>query len=578
MRSLNPHFDIQLDSHHSCIRKDFLQLSSEISNFAFVLQHALQDFYAHKNTTTQSIAITLSDTYNFFIAFFASLTLTTKVFLPATQSKQEESLEQFVLDDASFLALSCATQASNTHYSPKQLESALNDSCFTLQTSGSSGEPTNITKTFQQMLYEARVLQQEFQIQPNDIIMASISHAHLYGLTFRIFLPLVSGATMYSQSFSAPEYVLHYIQNHQTAIPNLIFCSSPSFLSSLSMHEQRNVKQSLKILFCAGAKLEDSIKERLGLHSKIIEIYGSSETGIIAKNTGNGFFAFPEVTLSLDENNCLVIASPWCNQNNNECTRQASAFHSKDCATIESNGKITLLGRKDRILKLHDKRISLDSIEQTLNSHEYIQQSYVGLRKGQNRLSALLVLSKEGETYFRQYGKKGLSDTIKGFLKPHFGNAVRYFSICDTLPFNSQGKITYQDFLLALDSHITPTFILLSQDDTTVHAKAYIGPSLFYFSGHFHTFPLVPGFIELGFVYDLAKHLNIHTQDIIEIENVKFSTFLRPSEWIFITLEYKNNKLYFSLKTDKAICASGRMLLSHHAIHNFCPTHFKLPS
>ena len=407
------------------------------------------------------------------------------------------------------------------------------------------------------MVEEARFLQKEFGITHSHCFFSSASHQHLYGLTFKIFLPLISGSEVFCHNLNYPELILEYLDSTNPATP-LIFLSSPVLLETIMRHKNIHKFSNIQKIFTAGSKLDDEIFRQLREiwnQVQLIEIYGSTETGVIARNLGEGFKIFSAVETSCDKDIRLVVKSPWQQGNN------AEGFLTSDCVEI-AGSDLKILGRYDRIVKLHDRRVSLDGIEKLLNRHSFVKKALIRQDERYNRLSALIVLNLEGEECFKKFGKKGIVSALTECLKEEFPNKVRYFYICETLPYDAQGKISKMDFLNCISHHKEPEFTLLSKENYTLKAKAYIPLDCFYFNGHFLNFPLVPGFVELSFVYRLLKeHWGIHYVEVKEVESIKFTHFVRPKDELLIEINKNNDKIYFKFFANHQQCANGRLRL-----------------
>lgn len=449
---------------------------------------------------------------------------------------------------------------------------------FFIQTSGSSGEPKFIAKNLYQMLCEAKFLAEFFHL--NDYtkdnmptFIGAIPHRHLFGLTFKVFLPLVCGGVVLKEQFLYHHFLINALDTHK----NVILLASPTALDIVQKDDISKIPPP-KAIFCAGSPLDSHL--RAGLEKRFgddlkhfVEIYGSSETGIIGyqaqkytpkSSTQSTFHAFPPVKLKLDSSSRLMISSAWLDSFDGE----RAEFLSNDCAKIHSDGTFTLLGRYDRIIKLNETRINLDFVESSLKSSNLIENVRVGKLDGQTRLSAIIVLSDEGKKVFRVSGKKGIKSAIKSSLQSsaHLISALRYFHIRSCLPYNEQGKITLKAFEECANAKITPTFCLISQNLSnevkTCTLEAYIDEGCFYFDGHFADFPLVPGFVELGFALENAgKYLGISLESISKIQSVKFSSFLRPCDNARLELEKSEDRLSFTLYANDKICSSGKIAL-----------------
>jgi len=98
---------------------------------------------------------------------------------------------------------------------------------LTLFSSGSTGEPKAIPKAWPQLEAELRVQMALWGERLVDTrVLASVSHQHIYGLLFRILLPLALGRPFDRRSIDYPEQLAL-----QTAPWALI--ASPAFLSRL---------------------------------------------------------------------------------------------------------------------------------------------------------------------------------------------------------------------------------------------------------------------------------------------------------------------------------------------------------
>ncbi|MBP6451139.1 MAG: acyl--CoA ligase, partial [Aeromonas sp.] len=98
---------------------------------------------------------------------------------------------------------------------------------LTLFSSGSTGEPKAIPKAWPQLEAELRVQMALWgQALTDTRVLASVSHQHIYGLLFRILLPLALGRPFDRRSIDYPEQLAV-----QTAPWVLI--ASPAFLSRL---------------------------------------------------------------------------------------------------------------------------------------------------------------------------------------------------------------------------------------------------------------------------------------------------------------------------------------------------------
>ena len=330
------------------------------------------------------IDIFIYDGYLFLVAFFGSILSGGKPYLlPYYYSNNSRP---FIDDEVVGDILT-----RNIESKSSKIKLNLN-STFYIQTSGSSGERKNIEKSINQMVKEGEFLRSFFNISNTHTFLSSVSHRHLFGLTFKVFTALISGCKVYTQNLTYPEILAQNI-DLCSADDELILISSPVLLESLSKQKNMSQFNKIKMIFTAGSKLNLDILKSLQskLSATITEIYGSSETGIIAYGDGENFKAFPSVDIKCDDKNRLIIRSPWQDLDN--------GFISNDCAEFNKDS-FKIIGRYDRIIKLHDRKVSLDGIENLIKQSPIINTVVVAQDDRYKRLAAILVLSDEGKKLY----------------------------------------------------------------------------------------------------------------------------------------------------------------------------------
>ena len=486
----------------------------------------------------KKIEIFLSSMENFLIAFFAALKAEAKPLL----ARDKNSIGQnFVIDDEKFAKISLNLPKLDRNITDKTLSFTGNEN-FYLKTSGSTGEAKNIEKTLRAMVLVSQFLAKELNLSPNDEFLATVNHQNMYGLTFKFFLPLVLGAEVKEEEFKYPELLF------EENLRNKILISSPTFLKLLNQHKQANKIKDLKLIISAGARLDDNLRKELEKISKarIIDIYGSSETGIIGRNLGNGLKKFSAVNVEIGNNKELIIQSSWCDK-----------FISSDSGELKGD-KIILQGRLDRIIKLSEKRIDLDFVEEKLRANPLLKDCKLGLHPDYERILALLVLSPKGEDLFIKNGKKAIVLELKEYLKSFFPSALlRYFKIVEKIPYSSASKVSREDFIKCYKDYQMPEIKQISKREF----RAKISVFDFYFDGHFANFPIVAGFVQLKFVQLCAKKIGINLENSTNIPSIKFMHFIRPNDEIFIFLDKVGEKVQFSIKTAEKECCNGKISL-----------------
>jgi len=422
------------------------------------------------------------------------------------------------------------------------------DTPFGFRTSGSSGEPKEILKTFRQMVDEAEFLVGKFGFNKTQTMVANTPLVHLFGLTFRGFCALVGGVRVESELLLYPDEVFEFCKNNE----NVTLISTTMVLKKLCESTNLSKMRNLKQIFTAGNRLDKSVRERLLAalpELKVVEIYGSSETGVMAYDVGGGLTKFSGVSARVLDGR-LQVASKW------QDVGDGVPFLTSDRAEIYGD-KIRLLGRCDRLVKLHEKRVSLDGAQAALCRCKFLADAFVGHFEGEKRLYALVELNAAGREAFLNGGKRAVVSECKKSLGDEFGAVVRYFKILEKLPYERHGKISRMSAESAFLARVEPKFELVKKSDECVELKTKVSPEWFYFDGHFNVFPLTPGFVQMGWAVRFVKEF--WGVSVRAANQVKFSAFLRPFDDVFVSVFKSGEKFGFEVRSQNGKCCSGRI-------------------
>lgn len=474
---------------------------------------------------------------------------------------------------------------------------------LTLFTSGSTGEPKAIHKGLQQLEAEVRVQAELWQASlssaSQSALLASVSHQHIYGLLFRILLPLCAGIPFVAETVEYPEQLSRWRAQHP-AQPWL-FVSSPAFLARLD--PELPVADCHHIFSSGGPLPHGAAQLSQQLYGQWpVEIYGSSETGGIAwrqaetawrqadtvsrqAQSREGLWRpFPGVETCQDEQGTLLIRSPFLD---------SEAWWSTSDRVALSDSGFALVGRQDRLIKLAEKRISLDEVERRLRASPWVAEAAAVPLTLANRdlLAAALVLTPEGEHQWHTLGAGhfllALRQSLRSWLEPvALPRRVRPLA---ALPRNSQGKLAYAELKalclqeLPLDpdraqplSHATsaaaeplrwpPIREQLQQaegESQRLTLALWLDPKLLWFQGHFPQAPLLPGVVQIHLAIHYAQQLLGMQGTFAGMEMVKFQQPLRPATMATLQLLWQpvTGKLHFTYLLGDEPASSGRIKL-----------------
>ncbi|WP_454009553.1 AMP-binding protein [Aeromonas sp. Marseille-Q7275] len=303
---------------------------------------------------------------------------------------------------------------------------------LTLFSSGSTGEPKAIPKAWPQLEAELRVQMALWgERLAGTRVLASVSHQHIYGLLFRILLPLCLGRPFDRRSIDYPE---------QLALQTAPWCliASPAFLSRL---DPAIPAAGCRLIVSSGGPLqvEDAHQTRALLGQLPVEIFGSSETGGIGwrqrHQAQTPWTPLPGVEVRVGPDQSLLLRSPFLAEDD--------WLTCADRIALLGDG-FALLGRQDRVIKLEEKRISLDEVETRLQALVEVESAAVlPLLQGQRQiLGAVLVLSEAGAARWDELGQGRFLLALRQQLRPWLEPVALPRSVrrVEQMPVNAQGK------------------------------------------------------------------------------------------------------------------------------------------
>ena len=401
--------------------------------------------------TAQRVALVLDSPYSFALAFMAVLSLGQRPVIlghhnPSLLSTQHElfdlvltdlptlpslaktaGLIRPVLEIASLVLEPPALSEDELTATKTALSGIAASSVFELYTSGSTGSPKAVLKTVGEMEAEAQVLAQFLSAELDGAtLLATVYPYHMYGLTFSVFLPWSTGTVLY-----LPQ--IHYSEE-LAALPEkrYVLISSPAFLKRLDFKLKA---PALSAIVSAGGPLAAEIRQRLQAWSGIsaTEIYGSTEAGVMAQRQNVSdeapFTLFSDVTLEVSPERTILHSG-----------HVASILTLDDRVELVGARTIKLLGRSDRIVKIEEKRVSLNAIEAALQQLPGVSgaAACVVQRDGRDLIGAALVMAVNAPEHITGSAYLALRRQLAAQLEPHA--LPRIFIKLPALPENALGK------------------------------------------------------------------------------------------------------------------------------------------
>ncbi|NHZ42849.1 AMP-binding protein [Massilia aquatica] len=442
-----------------------------------------------------------------------------------------------------------------------------------VHTSGSTGEPQAIPKKLSQLTCEVATLEALFGPAMIDAdIVATVSHQHIYGLLFKVLWPLAAGRAIHAASLAFPEQLALLLGQRPC-----VLVASPAHLKRLPSHLDWSAAAAcLRAVFSSGGPLAPEASVAAGhlLGHVPTEIYGSSETGGVAwrrhhPGSPGAWELLPGVGWRIaPDSGRLEVRSRHLGDD--------GWLELEDRVSPAADGRFLLLGRGDRLVKIEEKRISLDAIEAALLASGFASEARVIVcpeRAGERQvLAAFVIPSASGRALLDAEGKQALN----ALLRAHLGRVVeavalpRRWRYLDQLPFNAQGKTTQAQLLALLgvgDARPRlPQVRLIERDDKhdqqRVLLELVVPSTLFYFDGHFTQAPVLPGVVQVDWAIRYGREYFALAPAFRGINALKFQQVVRPDVPFHLELKYDSASctLHFRYFSDAGQHAGGRIL------------------
>ena len=428
-------------------------------------------------------------------------------------------------------------------------------------TSGSTGVPTPVVKTFAQLDAELAIVESEWgRIESDAAVFGTVSHHHMYGLIFRLLWPWVTGRVFCSQQ------LVYFEQLSTTSIDRLVVVTSPAHLDHLPQSfDWTLLADRTALLLSAGAPLsaESSRAARRRFGVDVTEIYGTTETGAVASRQqlhGPEWLALTGVDIGVQQQR-LVLES---------ATAENGRYWSQDIVELCGTRQFRLLGRADRIVKVGGKRVSLEAVSAGLISHDWVAEvKILVMPKRRERLGAAVILTAAGRQALVDQGKLALSRALTAALDGIVEAVARprYWRFVTEFPVDSQGKTTAALLgdLFAVKEYLTEPQLLASDTKAnSAQIELMVPSNLLYLQGHFPGTPILPGVVQVQWAQALAQQIFGELGSFLRLEKLKFQQVIFPQHKVGLTLVWnaEDRRLDFSYSSDGCIHSSGRIVFS----------------
>lgn len=437
---------------------------------------------------------------------------------------------------------------------------------ISFRTSGSSGAPKRVVKSLGAIEAELAAFEVQFGLEVPGLFAGTVDHQHYYGATVRILWPLLAGRCVVRRLMRYPSDVMN------VAAQSVAVVTSPTFLvSALDLLSPQRLSKAHCRLFSAGAPLPHEAAERLNAGDDwlVAEIFGSTESGAICSRVRrplegdvDAWTPLPGVRLSVDG---ARILATWSR------ATDSAAVELDDRAERLADGRLRFLGRRDRIVKVREKRVSLVALEAELGGDPYVRE-VAAVELQRHRLTDLGVVVAPTDTGFAALESKGhraMVEILQGRLRHLLDPTTlpKKWRFVRALPRNCMAKVTSASLVeLFVDpgqiADAFPEILADFSDELSRTVDMRIGAELRWFRGHFPSVPVLPGVVQIEWAAHFGAELTTDAGRFGRLQRVKFSHAMQPGLVVRLALRYDVDKrsLSFAFSNPERTFSSGRFV------------------
>ncbi len=248
-----------------------------------------------------------------------------------------------------------------------------------METSGTTGAPKTISVSKQAMVDSALATGIFFDLLPGNKALQCLPVKYVAG-KMMLVRSMILGLDL---EFVAPSS--HPLDHNEIDF---------DFVAMVPLQAQNSISQLKKVkkLIIGGAALNKSLEKQLfKLPTEVYETYGMTETitHIAARKIGEkAFTVLPNVTISYDDRNCLVIHAPRIS---------GEVIITNDIVELVNENQFIFLGRMDNVINSGGVKLIPEQIEEKLSSK--IHHRFFIASKPDNELGEKIVLVIECEKH-----------------------------------------------------------------------------------------------------------------------------------------------------------------------------------
>lgn len=345
-----------------------------------------------------------------------------------------------------------------------QVEIDPNSLAAIIYTSGTTDEPKGVCLSHTNLI--ANALQTRHWIPDlqygTEIFLSVVPFLHSYGMTSAMNIPIAMGATLVMLPYFAPNAVLQAIKKYRPTI----FPGVPTMYTQINLvSDVRSYGlSSIKACISGAAPLPVEVQEAFEklTHGRLVEGYGLTEASPVThanplygvRKVGSIGVAIPNTDAKIvdletlepvpsGEIGELWVSGPQVMQGywRDDAATKVSItedgwLRTGDIATMDGDGYVRIISRKQEIMWINGKRIFPRDIEEVLYEHNKVVEAAVVAvpNEADNEIHAFIVLKADAHVSAQDL----IEWCEKRLPSDHVPHAIHFR---DTLPKSFVGKV-----------------------------------------------------------------------------------------------------------------------------------------
>jgi long-chain acyl-CoA synthetase len=343
--------------------------------------------------------------------------------------------------------------STSKHVSPSYRDPALY-----LYTSGTTGKPKGVVLTHRNLGCNVEGCQLAGSFDHRDSFLCLLPFFHTYAITGTILLPLLSGSKMVLVDRFQPLKVMKLIEEHAVSV----FLAIPSMYRVLAHTEGDFNVQSVRFPISGGEPLPlavaEAFEKRFGV--PIFEGYGQTEASPVVslnvpgrRKLGTVGPALPGVEIAIwdDQNNPvpvdvvgeIMVRAPSVMEGYFNLPEETSKtitqdwLHTGDLGRMDSEGFVTITGRKKELIISAGENIYPREIEEVLAQHPKVKEvAVIGVKDDvRGEVPKAFVIPRDGMTVDDKELRHFCRENLAHYKVP------KHIDVVADLPRTPTGKI-----------------------------------------------------------------------------------------------------------------------------------------